>query len=230
MANTKVSEYTKTYTSFSGCDIVATFNGKVIGELQAITYSISREKAPIYTMGSAEPRSFSRGKRGIAGSLAFTVFNRDALIEEFSPMLKGGEESDTGILKFKMNDYDTVKQIAGTEGSGGYVTIDQWDAQMTALAGGDSTTPATGTLADLTAKYKPKYADEILPFDITITMANEYGQRAVLVIYGVELLNEGSGYSIDNVTTEKAYTFVARRIDHMKALDNDDTTGFSSTW
>lgn len=43
MANTKVSEYTKTYTSFSGCDIVATFNGKVIGELQAITYSISRE-------------------------------------------------------------------------------------------------------------------------------------------------------------------------------------------
>ena len=60
-------------------------------------------------MGSAEPRSFSRGKRGIAGSLAFTVFNRDALIEEFSPMLKGGEESDTGILKFKMNSISRVK-------------------------------------------------------------------------------------------------------------------------
>ena len=80
-------EYTKTYTSFSGCDITAAFNGKVIGELQGITYSVSREKAPIYTMGSAEPRSFSRGKRGIAGTLVFTVFDRDALIEEFKDKL-----------------------------------------------------------------------------------------------------------------------------------------------
>lgn len=39
------SDYTKTYTTFSGCDIVATFNNIVIGELQAITYSVSREKA-----------------------------------------------------------------------------------------------------------------------------------------------------------------------------------------
>ena len=39
------SEFTKTYTTFSGCDIVASFNDVVIGELQAITYSVSREKA-----------------------------------------------------------------------------------------------------------------------------------------------------------------------------------------
>lgn len=56
--------YKKTYTTYSGCDILATFNGISIGELQGITYSISREKSPVYTMGSAEPRSFSRGKRG----------------------------------------------------------------------------------------------------------------------------------------------------------------------
>ena len=37
------SEYTKTYTSFSGCDIVCTFGSVVIGELQAISYSVSRE-------------------------------------------------------------------------------------------------------------------------------------------------------------------------------------------
>ena len=41
------SEYTKTYTSFSGCDIVANFGGHVVGELQAITYAVKREKAPI---------------------------------------------------------------------------------------------------------------------------------------------------------------------------------------
>ena len=87
-----------------------------------------------------------------------------------------------------------------------------------------------GTVSDLVGKYAPIYADEILPFDITITFANEYGQRAVLVIYGVELLNEGSGFSIDNVQSEKAYTFVARRVDYMKALDDDNDANISASW
>lgn len=218
-----VQDYTKTYTTFSGCDIVATFNGKVIGELQAITYSVSREKAPVYTMGSAEPRSFSRGKRGIAGTLVFTVFNRDALIEEF----KVSSESETGqIQKYLMNDPNYVTNATGS--SSGYVSIEDWDLQMSNLASGGSN--GTGKVSSLVTKTNAKYADEILPFDITVTFANEYGQKAVLVIYGVELLNEGSGYSIDSVTTEKAYTFVARRIDHMKSLDGDNDQGFSSTF
>ena len=88
-------KYTKTYTTFGGSDITATFNGKVIGELQAITYSITREKVPVYTMGSAEPRSFSRGKRGIAGNLVFITFNRDALMVELS--------DGPGISKYSAN-------------------------------------------------------------------------------------------------------------------------------
>ena len=87
MANGMSAEsYMKTYSTFGGCDIVATFNGKVIGELQAITYSLTREKVPVYTMGSAEPRSFSRGKRGIAGNLVFVSFNRDALLSELGDL------------------------------------------------------------------------------------------------------------------------------------------------
>lgn len=220
MAGTLAQEYTKTYTSFSGCDIVASFNGKTIGELQGITYSVSREKAPIYTMGSAEPRSFSRGKRGIAGSLVFTVFNRDALIEEFKDKLNG---ENLGIQKFKAN-----------ASHKNYLSIEEWDAQMSGYTGynegpGDNG-ELSGKVSDLVGKYAPVYADEILPFDITITMANEYGQRAVLVIYGVELLNEGSGYSIDSVTTEKAYTFVARRVDYLRSLDDDVDQNFTATW
>ena len=102
MANNMSSEqYTKTYTTFGGSDIVATFNGKVIGELQAITYSITREKVPVYTMGSAEPRSFSRGKRGIAGNLVFVTFNRDALLEELS--------DGPQIQKYQANEYSRTK-------------------------------------------------------------------------------------------------------------------------
>ena len=171
-------------------------------------------------MGSAEPRSFSRGKRGIAGSLVFTVFNRDALIEEFKDKLDG---DNLGVQKFKAN-----------ADSRTYMSIDEWDRQMSEAAGGNNAVSQEGKtggkVSDLVGKYRPVYADEILPFDITITMANEYGQKAVLVIYGVELLNEGSGYSIDSVTTEKAYTFVARRIDYLKSLDGDNDHDISASF
>lgn len=204
--STMASEYTKTYTTFSGCDIVATFGNQVIGELQAITYSVSREKAPVYTFGSAEPRSFSRGKRGIAGTLVFTVFDRDALIE---------------ALKAQ---HGTVNRIGPSRDVEGYtdgpITIQEWDRMMTNAVGtaGERDQYAN---AILQTDSEVHYADEIPPFDITISFANEYGQKAVLVIYGVEILNEGTGFSIDSVTTEKACTFVARRVDYMKSANGN---------
>ena len=206
MPNIEASEYTRTYTSFSGCDIVATFQNKILGELQAITYSVSREKAPIYTMGSAEPRSFSRGKRGVAGRLVFTVFDRDAIIEE----LKEHAEN-SGFTRL------------GGELSTQAMTIDEWDSAMTGIvensAGADET---SDLLLAQSATASPHYADEIPPFDITISFQNEYGQRAVLVLYGCELLNEGSGFSIDSVASEKEYTFVARRVDYLRNPDKDE--------
>ena len=222
MANMSTEQYKKTYTTFGGSDIVATFNGKVIGELQAITYSITREKVPVYTMGSAEPRSFSRGKRGIAGNLVFITFNRDALIVEL------GEDSP-GISKFSANDYQTSDDTGALQ----FISIEEWDAHMSALASGSNTgAGVTGkTPSDLVKdNVKPRYADELLPFDITITFANEYGNKASTVLYGVELLNEGTGFSIDAPTSEKAYTFVCRSVDSMKEIDENYKGFISSTW
>lgn len=71
----------QTLTSFSGADLVATFANKVIGELQQISWAVQRDKAPVFTMGSPDARSFSRGKRGIAGSMVFAVFDHDSLVE-----------------------------------------------------------------------------------------------------------------------------------------------------
>jgi hypothetical protein len=45
--------------------------------------SYSPKKAPIYTMGSADPRAYSRNKRGIAGSLIWINFDRHALLQVF---------------------------------------------------------------------------------------------------------------------------------------------------
>lgn len=212
-----VQDITKTYTAFAGCDIVASFNGKIIGELQAITYSISREKSPIYTMGSPEPRAFGRGKRGIAGSMVFTIFNRDALLSELSESLETNPNAQ--IQKYTANATNQNNSLS----------IEDWDSQMSSYANSTGAgAGVVGNVADLTTKAVAKYADEILPFDVTISFANEYGKKAAMTIYGVELLNEGAGFSIDTVTAERAYTFVARSIDHMKPIEEGSNDGMIS--
>ncbi|MGL4820712.1 MAG: hypothetical protein ACRC5C_12135, partial [Bacilli bacterium] len=171
-----------------------TFNGHVIGELQAITYSVTREKVPVYVMGDPNPKSFSRGKRGIAGSLVFTVFDRDTL-----SVLK----DNATVHRHLMN------QTGAIAGNG---QIDNVHEQAKNATGKDFIQPwKTGAPAD--------FVDEIPPFDITISFLNEYGQAATMTIYGVEILNEGSGMSIDDITTEKACTFIARNVKAMKNMD-----------
>jgi hypothetical protein len=60
----------KTYDSrFAEIDISAEFRGNEPIYVEALSYSVTREMAPIYTMGSADASAFTRGKRGIAGTL-----------------------------------------------------------------------------------------------------------------------------------------------------------------
>ena len=48
----------------------------------------------------------------------------------------------------------------------------------------------------------PWYSDQVLPFDVTLSGANEYGAMCAAKIFGLEILNEGMGISIDNAVTE----------------------------
>ena len=212
-----VDKYTKTYSTFGGSDIVCSFDDVVIGECQAITYSITREKVAVYTLGSAEPRSFSRGKRGIAGNLVFIVFNRDALLSSLG---------DRKISKYKGNDVVTILNDYDTR----FLSMDKWDDYMTNAALDNAGQPDEYTNALVNDQAQPIYADELLPFDITISCANEYGQRAVTVIYGVEILNEGVGFSIDSPTSERAYTFVARAVDSMVPVAGDTENRIWTSW
>ncbi|MGF0347585.1 hypothetical protein ACQR3P_28505 [Rhodococcus sp. IEGM1300] len=60
--------------------------------------------------------------------------------------------------------------------------------------------------------------DELPQFDITLTMANESGQRSVFRIYGISTFTEGSMMSIDQLTTRSSYEFYAMDIDPMAPL------------
>lgn len=195
-ANNDIDKYLNTYTTFSGADIVASFGGVEIGALSGITFSVTREKAPIYTMGSPNPRSFSRGKRGIAGSLIFTVFDRPALYT----MLDKNITKDANAHRFFTRAHNTLPGDTGHK---------RGIAQVT-----DQNTSVVSKV--------PYYADQIPPFDITITFANEYGQAAVRSIYGVELLNEGSGASMDDIVLEETMTYVARELGPMYTIDIND--------
>lgn len=216
MANTE--KYTKTYSTFGGSDILCSFDGIVIGECQAITYSITREKVAVYTLGSAEPRSFSRGKRGISGNLVFIVFNRDSLLSTV------GQEQY--IQKYKGNDAAGLLK----NGDPRFLSMDKWDDYMTNVALDKVDDIETYTEELVNTQARAIYADELLPFDITISCANEYGNRAVTVIYGVEILNEGVGFSIDSPTSERAYTFVARAVDSMVPTAGDTESRIWTSW
>lgn len=83
-SKTLSSQYTKTYTSYSGHDMVAIFEipleegsiTHIVGELQTISYSMYNEKMPVRVLGDMNMKSVVFGNRTIAGSMVFTVFDR----------------------------------------------------------------------------------------------------------------------------------------------------------
>lgn len=64
--------------------------------------------------------------------------------------------------------------------------------------------------------------DELPPFDITISYANEYGHTSRMAIYGVRLIEEGLVMSINDIYTENTYRFVATGIE---PLNKDQDVG-----
>lgn len=196
MAANLSSEFTKSYNSFSGVDIRAVFGNQVIGTLQGISWSVSREKAPIYTMGDPDPRAFARGKRGIAGSMVFIQFDRHALLSEMELTLFWADKDSLRPDGLEINPVG--------RGSGNSPGANAFE-QESAFA--NVTDPRDDQLA-----VRPWFSDQIPPFDITLTAANEYGSAATMRIYGVEILNEGSGASIDDIVLEQQMTYVCRTI------------------
>lgn len=60
--------------------------------------------------------------------------------------------------------------------------------------------------------------DQIPPVDISILFANEYGSVSRMGIYGVEFMNEGQVFSIEDLLTEMTVNYVARGIDPIRAV------------
>jgi len=184
---------TRAFNSFSGADIKAVFANNEVGNLMAVSYAIQREKAPIYVLGEANPKAFSRGKRGIAGSLIFIQFDTHAILEQFNI---DDERDDLG--KFAKKIYE--------------ISPDQLSRPGDINIPGVTENPAAN--AKITKAF---YADQIPAFDITVAAVNEYGVTAKCVIHGVELMNEGWGMGIEDRQADMQTTYLARAVTRWSA-------------
>ena len=142
----------------------AQFVTKTLAELQTLSVSTYREKYPVRAISTTYPKGFTRGPRTIAGSMVFTVFDKNVLYE---------------LLSADPSEFDADHVFS------------------TAII------------------------DQLPPFDITISFANELGQLSRMTIYGVEFVSEGQTMSIHDLFIENTYQYVARDIDPMtKQGDN----------
>ena len=221
-------DLSRTYTSYSGVDIKVIVNGKPAGSMQALSYAIQREKAPIYVMGSVDPVSYSRGKRGIAGTMISLMMDHHFLM---SPSFQGEtyladkDEIFAGKAGSTLRG-DTSADLNNASGDGSInpaISLQSSNAgalnpEAVNVPGGGFRVSNSRTQFDvssLSANYEIApvyYVDQILPFDIAIMAANEYGQSAQMRLYGCEILNEGSGFSIDDIVIENQMTYVCRTI------------------
>lgn len=62
-------------------------------------------------------------------------------------------------------------------------------------------------------------SDEIPPFNITITFANEYGFDSRMALYGVRLVTEGQTMSINDIYIENTYEYYATDIEILDTLN-----------
>ena len=255
----------RTYTSYSGVDIRVIINGAQVGSMQALSYAIQREKAPIYVMGSVDPISYSRGKRGIAGTMISLMMDTHILMspsftgeyylgdsDEIFPAVGNTGSSWFGITgdTAGLNNVSNESVIGGvnlttlgrSSSNGTGVSGLNIGSSNETFTGGEGSVGANASGAyqrnvtnfrsyDVTAlgnNYRVApvfYVDQILPFDIAIVAANEYGQSAQMRLYGCEILNEGSGFSIDDIVIENQMTYVCRTILPWRTFDLQDIKG-----
>ena len=212
------------YTSFSGVDIKVVIDGSIVGTMQAVSYAIQREKAPIYVMGRVDPLSFSRGKRGIAGTMISIML--DQHLVWLSPWNTSKVILDKDeIVPTEWDDIGDLANYGKSQLANG--------KNLETLSGGSPGDLVSNVGTSLSEEFlwkAPTYVDQITPFDISIVAANEYGKTAMMRIYGCEILNEGSGFSIDDIVIENQMTYICRTILPWKQMGQWDLSkgGFTA--
>jgi hypothetical protein len=138
---------------------------KVLGEVQSVSWSIFREKAPFRSLGSIYPKSYVRGPLTVGGTMIFTLFNKHVLHE---------------LLGLNLRMYNT-----GTSDFDNY-------------------------------KDTTNLIHQLPPLDFSFVFANEYGAVSHMGLWGVDFVQEGGTFSIEDIFSETVVQYVARDIDPIR--------------
>ena len=230
------------FQSLSGSEIHAVFGNIKFADIQMIKYASSRQKAPVYTMGSADLRAIARGPRSINGALIFSHLSKQNLVEKMS---------EAGYKVFLSNDetanYNSAYKKQGAAGTNGDAntlkrqalrasgTIANYGAvsQNGLSAGAGTFDPfAVGediyNLSNFGQVQSAFLADQLPPFDITLVGIPETAAQGLLdktykpqslVLRGVEFVSEASGTSIEDLVIEKQMSFLARSLQDWSGVE-----------
>lgn len=90
----------------------------------------------------------------------------------------------------------------------------------------------TGTTDIDSYQYTTNLADQLPPLDLTLIFSNEYGALSTMGIYGVEFLQEGSTFSIEDIYSENVIQYVARDLDPLRVISEREVvrSGLSPVW
>jgi len=217
-SNSLASRVISTYTTFSGIDITAIFDNLVLATLSGIATSLTREKVPVFTFGSANARSISRGKRACAGSMQFTLFDRDAFyglyLDESHYYYAHSNEinwltNPVNVADFTGLFYDPGIFQERTGGGGDQLGVGILEGQAPAVGVREDQAQAGAIAGAQATRRAAQHADQVYPFDVTLVAQNEYGRAASCAVIGVEVINEGGGMSVDDITNEQQMTYIA---------------------
>lgn len=207
----------KEYRSFGGVDIHAVLGDQVFGELQMVAYRAERDKSLVFTLGSANARSIARGKRYISGTCVFVIFDRDSLLEAMD------RQNNSTVY---LDKHETANYRRGGSGVNGLTDAARAAARNGGTVVGQNALVDTANLnttqqiqQTLVTPTRARLSDQLLPFDITLVGANEFGHTTKMVIYGVEIMSESGGVSIDDMVLEKQMSFLARSVSNWEAID-----------
>jgi hypothetical protein len=299
--------------SFSGADLKAiiNMNGKtrVLGELQTLSFSVHRDKAPVRALGHTYVKGYTRGPLTIGGSLVFTLFNSSVLRDFYYYSIQNPEKKNIDYLARdikseyqseltdKINDlddkYETKYQdLIGLLPESDKLEISKIENKINELERQKSLNNLLNTnttnygsriidtkistlqselnvLKNNLIKNLPEYQQEELqiksnlktqteqdyinalqeildnndsptklltsqipPFDIIITFNNEYldgfgnvqfSKGAKLVLFGVDIIDEGQVNSIEDMIIENTFSFVARNVELMNPMLQEPT-------
>lgn len=113
----------KGYNGFSGVDIRAVYKGKTIGLLQGVSYTVSREVTPVYSLGGGPPAAYRKSSWSIGGSLVFVQLNDEVFNKEVPPLLSNADshgflrDKTTPWYKDQIPPFDIILAMANEYGS-----------------------------------------------------------------------------------------------------------------